>query len=233
MTHKHRLTWKDARQKIHDKILDQTYGPGDKLPRDTDIATEMGCARSTVHRAMRDLADSRIIERRRKGGTRVLHDPITRATFDIPIIRKEIEQKGAVHGYQLISTEIAEMPRIIAANMGFSSPEPALRVQALHLADQRPYLFEDRWIYLLTVPEIKDVDLEKHSANEWLLRNKPYSKCDLRFYAIKASEHDASILETSPGDALFVIDRTTWNGTCPITSVKAIAAPGYQLVTRA
>lgn len=220
------------RDKIHAWVLDSTYAPGDKLPRDEDIADKLGCARSTVQRAMRDLSDSGIVERRRKGGTHVRVDPVTRATLDIPITRKEVENKGSVYGYQFISQTMANTPRPVAAKFGLSSPVRMMRIEALHLSDQRPYIYEDRWICTDTVPEICAVNLELESANEWLVRNKPYSRCDIRFYAIKASDYDARMLDILAGEALFVMERTTWIGASPITTVKAVTAPGYQLLTQ-
>jgi len=99
------------------------------------------------------------------------------------------------------------------------------------LSDGKPYLLEDRWICLETVPEMRDLDLQRESANEWLVVNKPYSRCDVKFYAISADDHVADVLQTAPGTALLVIERTTWIETAPITTVKAITAPGYQLLT--
>lgn len=227
-----RRSWKEVRDRIHARILDRSYAPGDKLPRDEDIAQELGCARSTVQRAMRDLSDSGIVERRRKGGTHVRHDPVTRATLDIPITRKEVENKGSVYGYQLVSSAMAEIPRSVAARFGLSAPVKMLQVRALHLSDQRPYIYEDRWVCLDTVPELGDVDLARESANEWLVRNKPYSRCDIRFYARNADDGDAHLLDTEPGAALFVMERTTWIGTSPITHVMAATVPGYQLLTQ-
>lgn len=220
------------RDRIQSKILDSTYGPGDKLPKDDDIAIELGCARTTVQRAMRDLSDSGLVERRRKGGTHVRADPVTRATLDIPITRREVEQKGGVYGYQLVNAQISKTPLSVAANFGLHAPETMLRIEAIHLANQRPYIFEDRWVSTRTVPEIAEVDLAQESANEWLVRNRPYSRCDLRFYATKADNHYAAMLNAEPGAALFVMERTTWIGADPITSVKAVTMPGYQLLTR-
>jgi len=224
-------SWIEIRDAIHANILNKTYAAGDKLPRDQDLAQMLGCARSTVQRAMQDLSDRGLVERRRKGGTRIPQDPVTRATLEIPIIRKEVEQKGAVHGYQLINAEMLETPRNIMAGFGLPAPITALRVQALHLADQQPYLLEDRWINIQTVPGVTQIDFARENANEWLLRHKPYDKCDMRFYAIKAGKAEADLLAANLGDALFVIDRTTWINQNPITTVKTIAAPGYQLKT--
>ena len=105
-----RHSWVDIRNWVHSRILDRTYRPGDKLPRDEDIAKELGCARSTVQRAMRDLSDAGIVERKRKGGTQVRASPVTRATLDIPVTRTEVEQRGGVYGYQLLRQAIEEIP---------------------------------------------------------------------------------------------------------------------------
>lgn len=231
-----RASWRDIREAIHGWVLDGRYGPGDKLPRDEDIAAELGCARSTVQRAMRDLADGGIVERRRKGGTTVSPGHVTRATFDIPIARNEVERRGGTYGYQLIRAESAAPPRAVAAALelrgaGGALPE-MLHVEALHLMDNRPFIYEDRWVFTATVPEILDVDLTGESANEWLVRNRPYSRCDLRFSAEAAEARVADFLEAEPGSAVFVIERATWAGDAPITWVKAAHAPGYALLTQ-
>ena len=227
-----RNSWRDVYDRIRGRILDSTYGPGDKLPRDEDIAQEFGCARSTVQRAMQELSAEGTVERRRKGGTHVNAHPVTRATFDIPITRREVENSGRVYGYQLVSAAEAMTPRSVMAAFGLSEPAMMLRVEALHLANHRPYVYEDRWISTATVPEIMQVDLRRESANEWLVLNRPYSRADLRFYAQNAGEHHAKLLDTRASEALFVMERTTWVGTAPITTVKAVTMPGYQLVTQ-
>lgn len=232
MTTTNRLSWKAVRAEIHDAILSGRYGPGDRLPRDADIADELNCARSTVQRAMQDLSDSGLVERRRKGGTRVRSEPVTRATLDIPITRREVERKGGRYGHQLIRRAQTSAPRSVMATFELTDPQPMLRVEALHLSDGHPYILEDRWISLETVPEILEVDLAGQSANEWLVLNRPYSRCDLRFYAISADRQIADLLQTDIGAALFVIERTTWIDQAPITTVKAITTPGYQLLTR-
>lgn len=232
MTADGRLSWRDVRERVNGWVLAGDYRPGDKLPRDEDIATELGCARSTVHRAMRDLAEAGLIERRRKGGTVVRPDPVTRATLEIPVIRSEVEASGAVHGYRLIRSVAGVPGRDILARMETAGVEQMLRVEALHLADGLPYIREDRWISLATVPEIETVDLTRESANEWLVRNRPYSRCDLDVYAAEAGAEDAALFGVRPGAALLVIERTTWIDDAPITTVRAMTRPGYRLSAR-
>ena len=229
MTGQKRLSWTDVRDEIRARIQNRTYVAGDKLPRDEDIALELGCARTTVHRAMQDLSQIGLVERKRKGGTQVRTDPVTRATFDIPITRCEVEQRGSKYGYQLISRTLENSPLPVMARFGIQQPAKMLHIKALHLADTRPYIFEDRWVDTRSTPDILNFDLNLESANEWLVRNKPYSRVDVRFYAMNAEGESAEHLATNAGNALLVIERTTWIGQDPITSVQAVTAPGYQL----
>lgn len=233
MTENTRNTWQDVRDSIHSQILDSTYGPGDKLPKDEEIAEELNCARATVQRAMKDLSDSGIVERKRKGGTRVRHNPVTRATLDIPVTRVEVEGRGSIYGYQLISRELREIPLVIAGKLELGNVEEMLRVDALHLADRRPYIFEERWISTNTVPEIMDISLGEVSANEWLVRNKPYTRFDIQIFAERAGSYFGELFEVNEATALLVIERTTWQGDEPITFVKSVTMPGYRMVTSA
>lgn len=219
------------RDALRGRILDGTYRPGDKLPRDADLATDLGCARATVQRAMQDLSDSGLIDRRRKGGTHVRSEPVTRAVLDIPVIRHEIEGGGARYGYRLQARCVAVCPPDVARRMGLAAPHRMLRVRAVHLADDRPYLAEDRWVCPRTVPGILTLDLETHSANEWLVRTTPYSHGEVAFYALGADAPLAAALDCAPGTALMAIERTTWIGAAPITSVVSVARPGYRLGT--
>ena len=223
------LTWRDVRSRIHKSILDGKFAPGDRLPRDADIAADLQCARSTVQRAMQNLADRGLVERRRKGGTHVSAQPVTRATLDIPVTRDEIEARGRQYSCQLIRRSVKPPPVPIAGAFALKSPQPMLHILALHMSDGQPYIFEDRWVSTETVPEILEVDLSEISANEWLVKNRPISSASIRLYAEPADTERAEILGCRHHDALFIIDRTTWIESMPITCVKASCAPGYQL----
>lgn len=225
--------WVAIRDEIRRRVRERELLPGAKLPSDQELAEEFGCARTTIQRAMHDLVQSGTVNRRRKGGTRITLHPITRTTFDIPITRLEVEGLGKAYSYFLVSREVSEIPRSVASAFGLSDQVEMLHVTALHMADCKPYIYEDRWISQETTPDILDVDLGRESANEWLLLNRPYSDCEVRFLATKARKREAELLETEVNEALFVMERVTWIDGAPITMVRAIAAPGYQLKARA
>ena len=54
---------------LRDEILSGRYQPGEKLPSEVSLKERFGTARITVVRAIRELRDSGLIERREGSGT--------------------------------------------------------------------------------------------------------------------------------------------------------------------
>ena len=72
----------------------------------------------------------------------------------------------------------------------------------------------------------------KLSANEWLLRNTPFTHGDIVFGAKNASQLEAVHLATKLDTALFVISRTTWDQNAALTMVELVFHPGHRKHTQ-
>ncbi len=77
-------TWQAIRADVLGRIRSGEWPPGSLIPTEQMLSIEMGCARATVNRALRELADSGIIQRRRKVGTRVTATTSRRTTLSLP-----------------------------------------------------------------------------------------------------------------------------------------------------
>ena len=231
MSHSALNTWQDVQTEILDCINSRKWKPGDFIPKEAELAREFGCARATVNRALRAVADSGLIVRRRKAGTQVVAYPVRKATFAIPIIRQEIESQNRRYSYTLVEQETVKPPAEIRARMRLAGSEKNLHMKAIYLANGKPYVFEDRWINLKAVPTILNADLSCVSANEWLIANAPYTHGDLTFAAKKANTDLCAYLAADEGDALFVLNRTTWNHEIAVTDVTLTYHSGYDLHT--
>lgn len=224
-------TWQDVHDEVLRRIHERIWIPGALIPNEESLAREFGCARTTVNRALRELAAAGLLERRRRAGTRVAMNPSRRATFDIPINRVEIESRGARYDYRLISSREEAIASAMAGRLGLAEGATMLHAKALHLADGRPDVFEDRWVNIAAVPAIRRVDLARENANEWLLNNAAFTRGDVTFSAVAACNESAQFLDAAPGAPLFLIERTTWKHATPITFVKLYYAPGYRMHT--
>lgn len=223
--------WQDLQAEILNRIHSRQWKPGELIPNEVDLADEFGCARATVNRALRAVAEAGLLERRRKAGTRVAVHPVRKATLSIPIIRHQIEERGQSYGYALIRYENVLPAPEIRAQMALGSAAKALHVCALYLADGAPFVYEDRWINPIAVPDIKSVDLATESANEWLVVNAPFTDGDIAFSATAADAVAAEMLDIDQGTAVFTVERSTWNQGRSITLVRLTFAPGYRMQT--
>ena len=224
--------WQSVRDEVLRRIHAREWPPGTLIPNEADLALEYGCARATVNRALRSLAQSGLLDRKRKAGTRVAAQPVAKATLDIAVIRHEVEEHGKTYGYQLIARSIAVPPVHVSGAMKTKAQDTLLHVRALHLADDAAYAVEDRWINTGIAPTAQQQDFATLSANEWLLQHAPYTHGDIAFSAVQAGAHDAEVLGIAPQSALFAIDRLTWDNSTSVTKVRLLFAPGYKLRTR-
>lgn len=223
--------WQSVQKEVLRRIHAREWKPGALIPNETDLALEFGCARTTVNRALRSLAQSGLLDRRRKAGTRVAAQPVAKATLDIAVIRAEVEDRGQKYGYQLIAREHTTPPLAISAAMQTQTASALLHIRALHLADDRPYALEDRWINTYVVPLALDEPFVQISANEWLLKHAPYTHGEIAFSAIAATPPDSLVLDCAPNSALFAIERLTWDKAASVTKVRLLFSPGHQLRT--
>lgn len=224
-------SWEGVKSELLRRINSRIWAPGEIIPPEEKLAEEFQCSRSTVNRAMRDLSEAGLIERRRKAGTRIALTPVRKATLDIPIIRLEVEGRGRAYRFGLLELITTRAPAHVASRLGVGPKAAILHIRTLHFADNQPFLYEDRWLNPRAVPEVSDEDFQSISVNEWLVRNVPYTFGDIAFSASNASAVEAEHLGVEPGAALFIAERTTSNEIGMITAVRLAYAPGYRLHT--
>tara|TARA_B000000460_G_scaffold243695_1_gene212898 strand:+ start:2741 stop:3454 length:714 start_codon:yes stop_codon:yes gene_type:complete len=214
---------------VRRRIIDREWRQGDRIPDEADLAVEFGAARATVNKALQLLADEGLLDRRRRAGTRVAVDPVRKTVLTIPIVREQIESAGMAYGHRIIAHRRAPAPEAIARRLDVGPGAPMIHLRAVHYGDEAPFQYEDRWINPQAVSGMSSVDFRLVNANEWLVRNAPYSRADFTFSAANADARDARMLQTHPGQALLILHRTTWNEDHPITTVRIACKPGHQI----
>lgn len=221
-----------VRQLLQQRIESGEWALGALIPAEMELASEYGCARSTINRALQTLADAGMVVRKRKGGTRVCNLPVRQAKFAIPIVREQVEELGCTYRHKVLARELEMPPSSIATRLNLSHEQTALRLETIHLADDTAFAYEERWVNVKAVPNILTAPFDKISMNEWLVKTVPFSNGDVVFYAINANQKVASSIDADAGSALFVVDRTTWSKNDVITTLKLYYKQGYQLSTR-
>ncbi len=68
-TKKERNGWREIYEALRCRIADGELKPGDKLPSETQLVTDFGVSKMTVHRALRELAVNGLVRREERVGT--------------------------------------------------------------------------------------------------------------------------------------------------------------------
>lgn len=229
MTERAPQTWQGIVEVVSQRIESRVWAPGDLIPNEADLARDFGCSRSTVNRALRALAERGVLERKRKAGTRVRDMPESQARLEIPVIRQQIERRGSTYGYRLLRRVAEVPPPDIARQFGLQTARSLLHVECLHCADGRGFIVEDRWINPGAVPSVSDADFTRSGANEWLVRNVPFTTGKITLRAEAAQAPEAQHLDCAPGTPVFVLRRVTRHTGGTITWVRMTHAPGYRM----
>lgn len=221
------------RADVSDRILSGAWPPGHRIPFEHELMTQYGCSRMTVNRALEPLADSGLIERRRRVGTFVARPRIHSVVLDVPDIAAEVTSRGEPYGYELLSRSVRAATRRELEALDLSAGVEVLVLRCLHRAGGRPFALEERVINLGSVPEAAGVEFASTPPNSWLLAHVAWTEAEHRISAVNVPRQTATILRIEPTAACLVVERRTWRIGEKITHVR-MTFPGdaYDLVAR-
>jgi GntR family transcriptional regulator, histidine utilization repressor len=207
------------RQDIENRILSGDWAPGHRLPFEHELMAEYGCARMTVSKVLASLAESGLIERRRRAGSFVRRPQNQLAVLDIPDIKAEVLGRQQHYDYSLLSFRRRPMTRAEREHHAQTATE-VLALRCLHSANGAPYAIEERLILLAAVPEAAQIDFALEPPGTWLLQHVPWHAAEHHISAQNATTALARLLDLKTNSACLVLDRRTWRSSQLLTAVR-------------
>jgi GntR family transcriptional regulator len=121
---------------LRDRILCGALAFGTKLPTENELAEAHGVSRVTVRRALGELADERLIERRRSAGTRIIYRPSpSPMTADISGVLANLADMGRHTAVKLLSFEYVPAEGVVAQSLDVGPDamlQRSVRVRSAH-----------------------------------------------------------------------------------------------------
>ncbi|MCC8936528.1 histidine utilization repressor [Bradyrhizobium sp. Arg68] len=225
--------YKRIRLDIETRILTGEWPPGHRIPFEHQLMARYRCSRMTVNKALSELAQADLIERRRRAGSFVRRPQHLSAVLKISDIRAEITALGRSYGYQLLHCRRRVATAADRARLGVTKAGKVVAIACRHSADNVPFAVEDRLIDLSTVPEAATADFAKEPPGSWLLHHVPWTEAEHTISAVVADDDTAKALDIAVGAPCLVIDRYTWRSARTLTAVR-LHYPGdtHRLVAR-
>ena len=225
--------YKQIRRDIERRILTGEWPPGYRIPFEHQLMARYGCSRMTVNKAVSELAQADLLERRRRAGTFVRRPQHLSAVLQIVDIRAEISALGRSYRYELIHSSRRAANAADRARLGVRKAGKVIAVACRHIANDVPFAVEDRLIDLDTVPEASTADFAVEPPGSWLLHHVPWTEAEHTISAVAADASIAAALAIAAGAPCLVIDRHTWRSARTVTAVR-LFYPGdsHRLVAR-
>ena len=223
------------RTDIESAILGGQLRPGDRIPKETELMAQYGCARMTVNKALSALATTGMLDRRKRAGSFVARPRAQSMVLDIPDLAAAITERGQTYGWVLSGRKLIAPDHADAAPLGaFKKPlGNVLNISGVHFADGLPLAHEERLINLTLVPEIADADLSQTPPGSWLIAHVPWTEAENRISAAGAPPAIARALGIARGAPCLMLERLTWRGPDTVTRVRQHFVAGrYELIAR-
>jgi GntR family histidine utilization transcriptional repressor len=224
-------TWQSVRTEVLNRIRSGEWSPGQMIPTEQELSVELGCARATVNRALRELAESGVVERRRKVGTRIAARPARKTTLDMPLIREEIEATGATYRYVLESYSLSHPSDAAQRALQVDREDELILIRAQYLANEKPHCCEAIWLNPQHLPPFPEHEAQTQPAHEWLARNVPLTRGRFAILAEAASGECARNLDIPEGTPVLTIERLSWRDATPVAFARQFYPPKHRLVS--
>ena len=142
------------------RIASGEWSPDHPLPAETTLATGYGVSVGTMRKAMQQLVEEGLLERRQGSGTF-----IRRARMDKSLFRffrySGGRAGGAVPGSRILRRDVVAAGQWPEAARGLGSTDRLIRIERLRLWDSEPFLAEEIALPLTLFAPLMEIDPER------------------------------------------------------------------------
>ena len=196
---------------LRQQIREGKLQPGDQLPTEAALCEQFGVSRGTVRQAIQMLVQEGLVEREQGRGSFVRR-PRQRAFFTLTGFREDMRRQGVQPETRVLVTEIVPADEVTAQRLDIPLHAPIIHIERLHLADDRPILYDKRLLARDLCPDLLQEDLATASIHELLIEK--YRIPLLRTVHVMEvhllDQKEASLLQAEPGAPAFFVDRLTY-----------------------
>ena len=198
---------------IADLILTGKLTPETKIQSERDFSEDLGVSRMTVRKALTELVNEGLLERKHGSGTYVAKPKITYDAREMVNYTQAMQQRNIATASQLL--EFGEMvaSRRLAEILKIEIGNPLYRVSLLRFANRVPVILERGFFPCAHFPKLEDWDLEKCSTLD-LLTNVYHMKPGLisqTVGAVAAVDTVAQQLRVEEGFPLMMLARIIYS----------------------
>jgi len=215
---------------LHDEIARGALAPGDLLPTEQTLCDQFGVSRITVRRALTDLADAGLIERRQGVGSFVRDQPSTHRGVGGGSYMDELRQTEFETEVDVIELDVRNAPKVVADELGRERALHVLRLRRERRTSE-PLMITEAWL-----PE----ELSDSVTRDALSRAPLYrllADADVELDRVQheitaeiAGPRSAQLLNTAIGSAVVRVNRLAFANGEPHHYLSILLSPNRSRV---
>lgn len=200
-------------QILRQRILKGEFPAGSRIPGEWQLAEEFKVSRGTVRKAIDSLLHEGLLWTEQGQGTFVVEDPWRNRPFlYLSNFNDDMSRLHQTPRTTLLQKTIIPAPAQVAHRLSLLKGEEVFYISRLRWANNRPLVYEQRYLAKRLCPDFIHEDLEQQSIHE-LLVNKYKLPLVRAIHSIEAhvlTNKEANLLQTQAGNAAFYIERLTY-----------------------
>ena len=153
---------------IAELILSGKLAPDTKIQSERDFSEDLGVSRMTVRKAITELVNEGLLERKHGSGTYVAKPKITYESHELANYVQAMKARNIAAASQLLEFDEIVASRRLAESLNIEIGNQIYRVAILRFANRVPVILERVFIPCAICPKLEDWDLEKSSINDLL-----------------------------------------------------------------
>jgi GntR family transcriptional regulator len=200
-------------RRIRDGIAAGAHGAGDKLPSESELASEFRTTRTTVRHALSQLVFEGLIVRHVGRGSFVADRAVIRSPIDSRrclTFEEQVALLGLTVTYRSFTFEMIAAPRPVAERLRIDPGAEVFRLERLRIIDQRPVCVELRYLPREIGRQVTGEMLAQLPAHRFVseILGERIPTIVVSITAEIASGRVAELLEVPEGTALVIRDNT-------------------------
>lgn len=193
-------------------IASGAYPLGSRLPTEDELIENFHVSRTTVRKAIGNLASRGLVEIRRGVGTFVSQRKITQELTELTGFVEDMQALGHRPTARLIDRSIVAADAEVARELALPEGAQVVRITRARLANGVALSFDETFLPLDIGEKIITHDLETEPIFALLEQRYgiPLVEADYRLEAACAGQEAAAALGVAAGSPLFLIERTSY-----------------------
>lgn len=198
---------------IADLILTGQLPPETKIHSERDFSDELGVSRMTVRKALTELVNEGLLERRHGSGTYVAKPRLTFESGDLLNTMATLAANNMVPASQLLEFGQVPASRRLSEQLEVEIGHALYRVSILRFANRVPVLLERSFFPCSRCPNLEEWDLEKTNIYDLLtgVYDVQIGRISQTVEAVAANESVAAQFRVEEGFPLLMVSRTIYN----------------------